>query len=522
MPMHDAAPAASRRRWVARIAALPASRRVAVAGLSGMLAGLGHVPFSILPLSLLGFALACLSLLAVPTVRAAAISGWAVGAGYFAVTLFWIVEPFLVDSARHGWMAPFALVLLAGGLALFWAAAFAAARVLAPSGEVRRALAFVVALSLAELARAYVLTGFPWALPGYIWTETAQRGWAALVGSHGLTVLTLAMSALIALVLAAAPRPLAWRRIGAAGGFAAFVLAVGPLLLPPPAPVGDERPVVRLVQPNASQREKWDPERAVEFVDRQIGYTGAAAVRPPDLVVWPETAIPYLLERAGPVLDAIAEAADGAPVVIGVQRRAAGLAYNSLAVIGPGGSIDAIYDKHHLVPFGEYIPMGQLAQLVGLRSFAARDGYGYSPGPGPQILDLGSAGTALPLICYEAIFPQDVAGAPGRPAFLLQITNDAWFGEFAGPFQHLAQARMRAVEQNLPMVRVANTGVSAMIDPGGRILAEIPLGEAGFLDAALPEAGPPTLYSRTKDWAVLALLLAAAAGLAATRPKNLH
>jgi apolipoprotein N-acyltransferase len=520
--MPDAAPAASHRRWIVRIAALPTSRRLSVAVFAGVLAGLGHVPFSILPLSLLGFSITCLCLLAASSPRAAAMSGWATGLGYFAVTLFWIVEPFLVDVARHGWMAPFALVFLAAGLALFWGAAFAGARVLAPSGEGRQALAFVVALSLAELARAYVLTGFPWALPGYIWTETAQRGWATLAGSHGLTVLTLALSAAIALVLSAAPRPLAWRRIAGAALFAAVFLAAGPLLLPPPTPAGDGRPVIRLVQPNAPQREKWDPEKAVMFVERQIGFTSAPAFPQPDLVVWPETAIPYLLERAGPVLDAVAAAADGPPVVIGVQRRAAGLAYNSLAVIGPGGSIDAIYDKHHLVPFGEYIPLGQLAQLVGLRSFAARDGYGYSPGPGPQVLDLGPIGTALPLICYEAIFPQDVAAAPARPDFLLQITNDAWFGEFAGPFQHLAQARMRAVEQNLPMVRVANTGVSAMVDPGGRILAEIPLGEAGFVDAPLPEPGPPTLYSRTGDWAVLALLIALSAGLAATRSPNRH
>jgi apolipoprotein N-acyltransferase len=522
MPMPDAAPAPSGRRWPASIGTLSLSRRLALAGASGALAGLGQVPFSLVPAALLGFAFACIMMMAAPSVRAAAATGWAVGTGYFAVTLFWIVEPFLVDVARHGWMAPFALVFLAAGLALFWGAAFTSAHLLAPKGDVRQALAFAAMLTLAELARAYVLTGFPWALPGYVWTETAQRGWATAIGSHGLTFLTLGLSALIALVLAAVPRPLAWRRIAAAAaGFAVF-LGVGPLLLPPPAVAGGDRPVIRLVQPNAPQREKWDPDKALMFVERQVAFTSAPAARRPDLVVWPETAIPYLLEHAGPVLTDISDAAGGVPVVLGVQRRAAGLAYNSLTVIGVGGEIGAIYDKHHLVPFGEYIPMGQLARVFGLRSFAARDGYGYSPGPGPQILDLGPLGTALPLICYEAIFPQDVSAAPVRPDFLLQITNDAWFGEFAGPFQHLAQARMRAVEQNLPMVRVANTGVSAMIDPAGRILAEIPLGQAGFVDVALPEPGTLTLYARTGDWAVFAGLLGIIGALAAMRTRNRH
>ncbi len=522
MPMPDGTPAPSGRRWPDWIGTLSLSRRLGLAALTGALAGLGQVPFSVVPAALLGLALACILMMAAPSVRAAAATGWAVGTGYFAVTLFWIVEPFMVDVARHGWMAPFALVFLAAGLALFWGAAFTGARLLAPDGALRQALAFAVLLTLAELARAYVLTGFPWALPGYVWTETAQRGWASVVGSHGLTFLTLGLSALIALVLAAAPRPLAWRRIAAAAAGFAIFLGVGPLLLPPPVVAGADRPVIRLVQPNAPQQEKWDPDKARMFVERQIGFTAAPAARRPDLVVWPETAIPYLLEQAGPVLVDISAAAEGVPVVLGVQRRAAGLAYNSLAVIEAGGAIGAIYDKHHLVPFGEYIPMGQLARLVGLRSFAARDGYGYSPGPGPQVLDLGPLGTALPLICYEAIFPQDVSAAPVRPDFLLQITNDAWFGEFAGPFQHLAQARMRAVEQNLPMVRVANTGVSAMIDPGGRVLAEIPLGQAGFVDVALPEAGAPTPYARTGDWAVLAALLALIGALAAMRPRNRH
>ena len=440
------------------------------------------------------------------------------GTGYFVVTLLWIVEPFLVDVQRHGWMAPFALVFLTGGLALFWGAAGAVTRWLGGTPGSLTA-GFVAAFGLAELARAYVLTGFPWALIGYVWTEMPQRGWASLVGSHGLTVMTLALAACLAMV-ALGQRPLRWAIAGTAA-CAAF-LAAGPALLPAPGTDLDDRPVIRLVQPNAPQHEKWDPAHFPVFLDRQLSFTAAPSERRPDLIVWPETAIPYLLERADTFLEDIAEAAEGTPVVIGAIRRAGPLAHNSLGVIGPGGELQAIYDKHHLVPFGEYIPLGGLAQLVGLQSFAAQDGYGYAPGPGPQVLDLGRAGKALPLICYEAIFPQDVAGAPERPDFLLQITNDAWFGEFSGPYQHLAQARMRAVEQGLPMVRVANTGVSAMIDSAGRVTGALELGEAGYLDLPLPPTGDKTVYARTGDWPATIVVFLTLLGLSLKRSRIPH
>jgi apolipoprotein N-acyltransferase len=174
------------------------------------------------------------------------------------------------------------------------------------------------------------------------------------------------------------------------------------------------------------------------------------------------------------------------------------------------------YDKQHLVPFGEYIPLGGLARLIGMQSFAARDGYGYSSGSGERRIDLGWMGRPMPLICYEAIFPAEV-GAGARPDWLLQVTNDAWFGTFSGPYQHLAQARFRAVEQGLPMIRVANTGVSAVIDSRGRIVTSLPLGHGGYIDAALPPVAPETLYAMTGNAPTFVVLLAGLAALALTR-----
>ena len=473
------------------------------------MAALGHVPFSLVAATPIGLAAAMVLLLAARGARSSAAIGWAAGVGYFGVALHWLVEPFLVDAARHGWMAPFALTFMAGGLALFWAAAFwAAARLARPHW---RPVALALTLPLAEWLRSTVLSGFPWALPAYAWSETPVIHAAALVGPHGLTTLTVVLAAGLAMALRR-ERSIGWTLggvlplagIAALGWWQAQVVLIE----------GDEAPVVRLVQPNAPQDEKWDPERSLTFVDRQIALT--AEIPAPDLVVWPETAIPWTVGNAGDVLERASEAAGSAFLVLGATRVEGMRAYNSLVVVGPEGEIVDIYDKHHLVPFGEYIPLGWVARLLGLRSFAAQDGYGYSAGDGPRRLDLGWMGRPLPLICYEVIFPAEV-GAGDRPDWLLQITNDAWFGTFSGPYQHLAQARFRAVEQGVPLIRVANTGISAVIDARGRIVTSLPLGQGGYVDAALPPAAPETLYARTGDWPLIVGLFAGLVAVALTR-----
>ncbi|MEX0285208.1 MAG: apolipoprotein N-acyltransferase [Paracoccaceae bacterium] len=435
------------------------------------------------------------------TTRAAAWVGWRFGLGYFAVGLMWIVEPFLVDVPRHGWMAPFALVFMAGGLALFWGAAFWVAARLGGS-PARRITSLIVTIALAEFARAYVLTGFPWAGLAQIWVETEAALLLAWIGPHGLGAGTLAAALPLALLIGAGRAR--WLALGPVTMLALAVLAVSAQRQ---APVMTGQ-TVRVIQPNAAQHLKWHPDHVWQFFDRQLALTaGYDPEARPDLIVWPESSIPPYLHNAGLQVEQIAEAARGVPVVAGI-RRADGLrAYNSLILIGETGQVDGLYDKHHLVPFGEYMPLDDLAGRFGIHGLAAEDGSGYSAGPSAMALQIPGIGQAVPLICYEAVFPQDVAAAPGRSDLLLQITNDAWFGNWSGPYQHLAQARMRAIEQGLPMIRSANTGVSAVIGPQGTAIADLPLNTAGALDAPLPAPMPPTLYSRSGDWPVFLILL---------------
>ncbi|MBY6141050.1 apolipoprotein N-acyltransferase [Leisingera daeponensis] len=424
--------------------------------------------------------------------RAAALAGWLFGLGYFAFGLSWIIEPFQIDPDRHAWMAPFALVFLAAGLALFWGGAFGiAARV--SRGAVR--VPVLIALwALAEFARAYLLTGFPWAAFGQFWIDTPAASLLPLIGPQGLALLTLVAFLPLGLL----------RKNAAAAVLPLAAVAAAVVTAPAPSETELTKKTVRIVQPNAPQNLKWHPDHRWEFVRRALAFS--AEDPRPDLIVWPETAVPQLLNYAGDTLQVVAEGADSVPVLLGIQREEGGAYFNSAVLLDADGLPAATYDKAHLVPFGEYVPFGDFMARFGIHGFASQAGAGYAAGPGAEVMEL-PIGSALPLICYEAVFPQDVNAAKTRPDMLVQVTNDAWFGTRSGPYQHLVQARMRALEQGLPMIRAANTGVSAMIAPDGTLLDRLPLGEAGYIDAALPAPLPPTLYRRTGDWPVFLLCL---------------
>ena len=463
--------------------------------LLGAVAGLGHAPFDLWPATLLALGV---MFVVYPLGQSARQSGfhlWAFGFGYFALSLRWIVEPFLVDIERHGWMAPFALLLMAGGAALFWSVAGWVAHRLAPRSQVFLGLMLVAV----EVLRALILTGFPWALPGHIWVNTGLAQAAAFGGPHLLSLLVVVCAAALA-ALVGRGRVFGVVTLGALLA-ANFVLQPGRMAPPEP-----DAPIVRLVQPNAPQSQKWDPAYRDLFFARALRLTGDGDAV--DLVVWPETSIPYLLNSLDAELNILADAARGAPLVFGIQRRDSDARfYNSMVVLGPGGDVQSVYDKRHLVPFGEYVPGAQLIGRAGATGLARSLGVGFTPGTVTGPLGIPGIGAAVPLICYEGIFAEEIAYGDTRPRLLLLITNDAWFGLAAGPKQHLAQARLRAIEQGLPMVRVANTGISAMIDAKGRITAALPLNVDGALDAALPPALPETVYAKWGDLPLIATLL---------------
>lgn len=501
---------------------------------AGLAMALGQAPWGLWWLALGGVALMLWLIATAPDARAAFLRGWLAGMAGFMLALVWIVEPFLVDARRHGWMAPFALLLLPGGLALFWAAAAAFAVWAARTVRARLALA-VPALVAGEALRGYLFTGFSWAQIGHVWIDTPVVHLAALVGAPGLGTLALGLGAALALAALNQGEKRPGRAVGALA-LAALVLggSWGWGVTDPLVGAGDASTVpgdttaplrLRLVQPNAPQELKWDPRYAEFFFRRHLDLSAAAPVEgpAPDLVIWSETAVPFLLDRPGNGLALAAEATGDARLLLGIQRSepapdgGARRFFNALAVIGPDGVPQAIYDKHHLVPFGEYVPiLGRFADRLGPEwtgGLASRVLAGYTAGPGPFVLDLGEAGKVLPLICYEAIFARNLR-ADVRADWLLQVTNDAWFGAHVGPFQHLAQARLRAVEQGLPLVRVANTGVSAVIDPRGHVVASLGMNREGFIDADLPPPRAVTPYARLGDapwYLVLALLLAGAA-----------
>ncbi|MCC5983995.1 MAG: apolipoprotein N-acyltransferase [Rhodobacteraceae bacterium] len=443
--------------------------------------------------------------------RALAGRMFAAGCGYFALALGWIVHPFMVEPLVHGWMAPFGLAAMAGGMALFWALAGGLAGWLALTGRTQP-MALAVALVGAEALRGWLFGGFPWALAGHVWIGTPVAQLSSVTSRRGLGLVTVAPPAGVG--LAVRPRP----RLALGAGAAAVLAGVwlwGATREAAPLPEPQIALNLRLVQVNAPQHLKWHPDYRWGFFDRHLDLTAAPpdpGTPPPDLVIWSETSVPFLLENPGAGLRMIAAAGGGAHVALGIQRLEDGGYFNSIALLDPEGMAAQIYDKHHLVPFGEYVPLAEALLGRGYAGFASQMLEGYSAGPGPVVQDWGPFGTVLPTICYESIFARHHRVSP-RADWILQVTNDAWFGNWAGPRQHLAQARLRAIETGLPLVRVANTGISAVIDARGGIQASLGLNVAGVVDAPLPGALPAPIYARAGDGPMLALLALLAAGL---------
>lgn len=486
--------------------------------LAGLAAALAHPPFGFLP-GLLGYAVLMGLLDAIDgprPLRSAFYRGWLTGVGYFALSTWWIAEAFMVDAANQGWMAPFAVAAMAAGLALFWGLAAMLYRLVRPVG-VRRLLMFVGAFALLEWTRGHILTGFPWNLPGETWRAgSAVSQAAALVGAYGLTWITLAVAA----------APAVWRdgkrgRIVVGSAVAALAsLFVGGALVPPAAAGGSGALTVRIVQADIPQESKWDAARFAQIVQAYVSLTAKPyAGRPADIVVWPEGALPlaindYMVPGSW-VRQAIIDALrPGQLMLIGGYRYEGTpdkpVYYNSLVALrrtADDVEVVGIYDKHRLVPFGEYLPADALMTRLGVKSMAHL-GDGFATGPKPKPLRVAPDLLIQPLICYESLFPRLAEPVPGVRA-IVNVSNDAWFGVTSGPLQHLNLASYRAIETGTPIIRATPTGVSALIDAKGRILpgARLNLGESGVIDGKVSDASSPTLFSKLGHWPFGLLLL---------------
>jgi len=443
---------------------------------------------------------------------AAATIGWWFGFGYFLAGLYWVGYAFLVDAPTFGWLLPIAVIGLPAALAVFTVLGVVLARVLWTRGMLR-VLALGVALTVSEWLRGHLLTGFPWNAFGYALTNPLALAQAAsFIGIWGLTF--------IAVVVFASPATLTDDRaetrwpwlpllLGAVvlaglGSFGALRLARAPTRL-------TEGVRLRIMQPNLQQDVRFNYSAKQEVMNRYIALSDRASnpqsrgLRDVTHLIWPESAFPFFLAREPDALAQIAQLLEpGTVLITGAVRPAAPVnpndpaVYNSIYVIGRDGSIASLYDKVHLVPFGEYLPFQRFLERLGLQQLTKQIG-GFGAADRRRLLNVPGAPRALPLICYEAVFAEEAVPKGERAGWIINVTNDGWFGISSGPYQHFQQARLLAIELGLPLVRAANTGISAVVDPLGRIIDSLPLGQEGVLDSPLPQPIGPPIYTRVGD-----------------------
>ncbi len=507
--------------------ALKPKSRWGIAAILGLASATALPPLYVLPVLIIALSGLFLLIESSHRPRGAFAVGWFFGFGHCIGSFYWIGNAFLVEAERFAWLMPLAVGGLCMGMALYPALACYAARYWSQrQSRSRLWIALIGFWVIAEWIRGHALTGFPWNPIGHVlaWSDSLIQS-AAITGIWGISLLVMACATAPALLITGpgGKRTYRWPFMVAYAALAISAISGGlrlggadqkadPGSHPPDNPAKPAQ--IRLVQPNIPQAEKWQPEWRQRNIalHLDLSQTVRRSDQPNnqiDAVIWPETAFPYLIDTmttAIPLFDHTEFAAHW--LIFGGVRtdtsaRGNRRILNSVLAIGREGNIAATYDKTRLVPFGEYVP---LEDWLGIGTLTT--GGGFSSGPGLKTLTLPGLPAFSPLICYEVIFPRTVLDPEKRPQWLLNITNDAWFGMSSGPYQHLISARLRAVEEGLPLARAANTGISAMIDSYGRIIAQLPLGQRGILDAQLPPPLSETLYARLGDWVILALIVA--------------
>ncbi|MDF2369581.1 MAG: apolipoprotein N-acyltransferase [Rhizobiaceae bacterium] len=446
-------------------------------------------------------------------------TGWWFGFGYFVAGLWWLGNALLIEAEEFAWALPLALLGLPALLALFYGLAAAFARALWSDG-LGRICALACGFGLAEWARSFIATGFPWNAIGYgAMPVPMLMQTSLLVGVFGVSAL--------AVFVACIPALIGTRRAMAPG------LVVAALLMLFHAGFGYWRlslatdhqpgqPIVRIVQPSVDQSQKWDDSQRRSVFEKLLSLSSAVdsqASAKPSYIVWPETSIPFLLTSNPDALVLIGEAlAPGQTLIAGAVREERDVSgqktryYNSIYVIDHEGQILEASDKVHLVPFGEYLPFESLLGSLGMDIIANGPG-GFSSGSTRRSVALPAGKRFLPLICYEAIFPQEMTPAAIDADFIINVTNDAWYGNTPGPYQHFQQAQVRAVESGLPLIRAANNGLSAVTDGKGRVLDGLLQNVIGYVDVPLPVKihVNGSIWTRMHTfWVIIVILLSCA------------
>lgn len=508
-------------RLSAVIILLSGWRRALVAMFAGALAVLGQAPFDFPLVCFISFpilvwlldgATAPISARGLGRLKPAFITGWWFGFGYFLAGLWWVGGAVLVESETYAWALPFVVVGLPIVLAFFYAFAAAIARLLWSDG-IGRIFALAFAFGLIEWLRQFVLTGFPWNPVGYAAMPVPLLMQSvAVVGVTGMNALAVLVFAMPALLSADRSRKLG---LGIAASLLAAHVGYGLFALHGSASGGDVKSVnVRIVQPNIDLSEKWDAavrDRVFKTsVDLSVQLPATGAVQP-QLIVWPETSVPYLFSERPDALATLGGMLDDGQLLLAGAVRTEGSGdttryYNSVVAInGEGEIVDAV-DKIHLVPFGEYLPFADLFARFGISQIVAGP-MTYKAGSDRHAISVPGGLKALPFICYEIIFPDHMPSPTPAGTFILNVTNDAWFGDTPGPYQHLRQAQIRAVETGMPVVRAANTGISAIIDPSGSIQDALSIGARGVIDAKVSVSNDERTVHHWGKFAGLAIML---------------
>ena len=492
--------------------------------IGGVVAAFSMPPAGIWPLMFIGLSVLFYQWFHAVRYRAAFFHGYLFGIGYFTTGLWWIGNALLIDGNEFWWVWPISVIGLPALLSFFTGLSLAIAKIFYHQARLSTWIGFAVLLTLSEAVRGTIMTGFPWNLYGYIWSRVPEMLQpASLFGSYVLTFLTV--------LLASAPAFL-WlvrldrvRRIATTAltvMVAASMFAYGAWRLSHDT-LYNEGVMARVVQANIEQSMKWDASQIVPHFEKHLDLSAKAKIDQDLFILWPETAIPPMLldnEIARDKIEALltAQSSGNAYLLTGAlihnQDERGERYYNALVTFDKRAAVRASYAKTRLVPFGEFIPFQEWIPLRPVVQFQ-----GFERGDGPNTYRIDDMPGFSPLVCYEIIFPGLVADQDDRPALLAAVTNDGWYGDSAGPYQHFFQVTVRAIEEGLPAIRSANTGISGIIDPYGRVLAQSELFQETAIDHPLPYPLPPTLFAKTGN-SVWLLAIFAVLGLSAVRARR--